>query len=62
VLRCACRATLLWRFPLAFVYFMRVVQHDRGCQAGHATGTRAFVTLETIVSRDQSQPQAPAHF
>jgi len=60
VLRCACRATLLWRFPLAFVYFIRVVEHDRGCQARHASGTRAFVTLETIVSRDQSDPQAPA--
>jgi hypothetical protein len=59
VLRCACRATVLWRFPVAFVYLIRIVQHDHGCQARRASGTRAFVTLETIVSRDQSQTQAP---
>ena len=60
-LRCACRATILWRLPVAFIYFVRITHPDQQCgNAGHAPGTRTFVALERIVSRDESPSSPPA--
>ena len=60
-LRCSCRATILWRLPIAFIYYIRFAHQNHGCsKAGHAPGKRAFVALERIISRDESDPSAPA--
>jgi hypothetical protein len=61
VLRCSCRATILWRLPVVFIYLIRFTHHDHGCSdAGHAPGRRALVALERIVSRDEPHSSAPA--
>jgi len=60
-LRCACRATILWRLPLAFFYHARIVQRDSGCtRSRHILDKRTFVALETIVSRGEPHPSTSA--
>jgi hypothetical protein len=60
-LRCACRATILWRLPLAFLYSVRIVQRESGCtRSRHILGKRTFTALETIVSRDEPHPSTSA--
>ena len=60
-LRCACRATILWRLPLAFLYRVRIVQRDSRCtRSRHILDKQTFVALETIVSRDEPHPSTTA--
>ena len=60
-LRCACRGTILWRLPLAFLYCVRIVQRASGCtRSRHILGKRTFTALETIVSRDEPHPSTSA--
>jgi hypothetical protein len=52
MLTCACQATVVWRVPLVFVYYLHVAQKGHGCvSVGHVSGKRIFAALEAVASR-----------
>jgi hypothetical protein len=56
-LACRCRATVLWRVPPLFVYYIQFGEKDPGCRyVRHLPGKRKLVTLEALTSRAQSEP------
>jgi hypothetical protein len=58
-LACGCRATVLGRVPLLFIYSIRFVEKDPGSECRdvrHLPGRRKLVTLESLVSGAGSEP------
>jgi hypothetical protein len=54
---CGCRATVIWRVPLLFIYSIRFVEKDPGCRdARHLNGKRKLVTLESLASGAGPEP------
>ena len=51
-LACTCHATVVWRVPLVFLYFVRINQKGRDCaRSGHVVGRRTLTFLEAITRR-----------
>ena len=55
-LTCGCCARVVFRVPLAFVYYLRLEPDAPACgEAGHVTGRHFFVALEAIATRAASK-------
>jgi hypothetical protein len=56
-LACGCRATVLWRVPLLFVYYIQFAERHPACRhVRHLPGKRKIVTLESLTSGAGSEP------
>lgn len=49
---CACRATVVWRVPVMFLYRVRIDEKACDCKrSGHVPGRRMMRFLEAITCR-----------
>ncbi len=51
-LLCACRATVVWRVPVMFLYRVRIYEKGGHCtRSGHIPGRRMMRFLEAVTRR-----------